>query len=522
MKRFAIAFPLAAALLCACSKSGTDPEVNMVDDDLPHGMIVLGEQLEDPYSVRNITKALVSLYPSMAGSARVDPTHLYVRFKPGGQEDFSTLENLGLELLDHPVDFSVVKEGDYYHDPEIPEGEVTWQYTVVPPGFEFPEGIPFEVLDECHISEGKPAVRSSDGIDWEAVERESFRLTGNACLYPETRGSSQSSSKPKGRICIVDPLKGSTEGVAGVTVSCNVFVKFCHAYTDEDGYYQMGTAFAGKPRYRILFRNRKGFAIGRNLLYVPASFSTLGKHGPEGCSMTVTQKSDRALFRRCAVNNAAWEYYERCKSDSGNICQPPSGLQIWTLDLLRCSSAVMLKQGSDLDDLFKTLLGDYAPLVNLYLPDITLGLSDKESYAAIYAATVHELAHSSHYVQVGKDWWRHLQKFIIKSFVTSGFVTYGAGTEEDHGYCEVAEMWAYYMESALVGDRYPGYRTDYGSSFWFYPQVFDYLNDRGLNRYSIFNALVPSVTDRSSLLNKLVLLYPEAGSMIRMAFNRYK
>ena len=514
--------PLFAALLSSCGKDGPDPGTENEYESVPHGMIVLGERLEDPYSIKNMSRALASLYPTKASSVQVEPTHLYVRFLPSDMDGFELLENSGVELLDHPVDFSIVKEGDWYHDPEIPEDEVTWQYAVVPPDFKFPSDIPYELLHECHIPGQDAGTRAPDGIDWDAVERESFRLTGNSELYPETRASS-SDGRPRGRISILDRrCSDKAIGVAGVTVSCNVFVKFCHAYTDADGNYAMDKSFSANPRYRILFRNRKGFAIGRNLIYVPASFSTLGKHGPGGCSICIDSRSDRALFRRCVVNNAAWDYYNQCKSDSGKIPQPPSGLQIWILDFLKCSSAVMLKQGSALDGLFKQLIGEYAPLANIVFPDITLGLDGLEDYASIYAAAIHELAHSSHYVQVGKDWWTKLEKYVIASFVSSGFVTYGAGTEADHGYCEVAEMWAYYMEGALFNERYPGAGHYPGTSFWFYPQVFRYLDDRGLNRYKLFNALLPSVTDRKSLQNQLLLLYPEAASMIRLAFNRYR
>lgn len=523
MKRLAYVLPLLAALLQGCSKNGPDAPDVVDESSLAHGMIVLGEQLEDPYSVRNIKKALASLYPTKAGSVDVSATHLYVRFLPRDAADFDVLDSLGVELLDHPVDYRVVQEGDWYHDPDIPEGEITWQYSVVPPGFEFPEDIPHELLDECHIAEQPLATRGTGDIDWEAVERESFRLTGNSDLYPETRGGSKTAAKPKGRITIVDPLYSSEPiGVAGVCVSCNVFVKFCRAFTDADGNYQMKESYSADPRYRLIFNNKRGFAIGRNMLYVPASFSTLGKHGPEGCSVQVTSRSDRALFSRCVVNNAGWDWIGQCKSESGKIAAPPSGLQIWLLDFLECSSTVMLKQGSPVDELFKTLIGEYSPLLNFFVPDITLGIKGLNDYASIYSTAIHELSHASHYAQVGKDWWGKFEKYILISYVTSGFVTYGAGTEDGHGYCEVAEMWAYFAEGSVYNERYPGWEYYPGTSWWFKPQIFRYLDDRGLNRYKLFAALLPSVTDKTSLQNQLLLLYPEAASMIRLAFNRYK
>ena len=89
--------------------------------------------------------------------------------------------------------------------------------------FVFPDGISYEILDECFLPEN--ASTKVDWVDWEAVERESFILTGNGdMLEPSTKASG--GAVPEGRITIVDEALGTDEtGVKGVTVSCNVFVK---------------------------------------------------------------------------------------------------------------------------------------------------------------------------------------------------------------------------------------------------------------------------------------------------------
>lgn len=519
MRRFAIYLILIAA--CACSAQNHEILPPLPEEQISHGMIVLGEKLEDPYSVDNMSKALASLYPTKAVS--VSTTHFYVRFLPSDQGQYELLEELGVEMLDHPVDFSILKEGDYYHDPDIPEGDITWQYAVVPPDFPFPSGIEYEILDRCHIAEQPLATRSPDGIDWEAVERESFRLTGNAGMLLAAKGDDVSSS-PEGHIRIIDDFKSKEAfGVAGVKVSCNVFVKFAHAYTDEDGHYKIEKAFNSEPRYRIVFKNKKGFGIGLNLIFFPASVSTLGKQSPSGCSITVNKRSDRALFRRCVVNNAGWDYYNICHSDAGMLSLPPSNLRIWLFDLLSCSSAIMLQQGVLLDgSIIEDYLGKYYSLVKFFLPDITLGLQYCEDYPSIYAASIHELAHTSHYMQVGNDYWNKLAEYVIKSFITSGFITYGVGTEKDHGYCEVAEMWAYYMQTRLFRERYSGSGAAFGTTFWFFPQIFNYMDERGLTCYKTFNALTPDVHDKEALRMKLLRLYPDAKTLINLAFSSYK
>lgn len=524
MKRL-IALMLMTSLMGACFKDGAFDSVVEVPLDaegveIAHGMIELGEKLEDPYTVENMTKALASLYPTKAGEYEIAATDLYVRFLPETQEQYDILEACCPDMLDHPVDFKIIKEGDYYHDPELGDDELTWQYAVIEKDFVFPVGIKYEILDECYIAEHDVATRAGDSIDWIEVERESFRLTGNEdMLAPETKGAAY----PSGRITVLDELYDSEPiGVAGVTVSCNVFVKFAHAYTDEEGYYEMTKTFTNNPRYRLLYKNVKGFGIGFNLILIPASFSTLGTNSPDGVSCTIDKNSNRALFCRSVVNNAAFDYYNRCEEGGESMRTPPDNLRIWLFQLLDASSAVMLQQGAVIDDsIISDFLGEYSSLVKMFLPDITLGLRDAEDYSSIYGLATHEIAHTSHYMEVGNDYWNVLIKYILVSYVTSGWVVYGVGDEEDHGYCEVAEMWAYYMQTKVYRERYPDDARSFGTSYWFSPQIFTYLDERGINKFKLYKALTVDVHDRETLQAKLLSMYPECKTVINQAFERY-
>ena len=517
---------LPALLAASCVGRGLDVPGGEVDAEgmrIQHGMIVLGEQLEDPYSVENMTKALAAVYPTKADRVVLPATHLYVRFLPESDAQFRTLEQMGLQLLDHPMDYQILREGDYYHDPEVDEDRITWQYAVVEKDFVFPAGIRHELLDECYIPGEQPASKS-DGVDWAAVEREAFRLTGNADLLPEagSKAAAGTSGTPRGRITIVDSVRGVPEGVKGVRVSCNCFVKFASAFTDENGNYEMDKSFTSNPRYRLVFKNTAGFSIGFNLLLVPASVSTLGKHEVEGLDYEVTEESDRLLFLRCAVNNAGYDYYRWCKADTPQVKTPPANLCIWIFSGLRASSTVMMHQGVLVDGSKLTeWLGEYASLIKIFLPDLTLGLKDSPRYAEVYAETIHELAHASHFMLAGKDYWDKYARFILTSYVTSGFVTYGVGTEEDHGLCEVGEMWAYYLQTSLYRERYGDTGRTFGLSYWFHPQILLQLEDRGLTARKIFQVLDDDVVDRDQFKKKLTSFYPEFKMDINQAFSRY-
>ena len=516
-----------ALLLCSCDRGLVHDGADVLyKDDLPveHGMMALGDKLEDPYTVENMTRAYQSLYPT---KARTDifTSDLYVRFLPFTQAQYDCLESLGLELLDHPVDYSIVREGDWYHDPEVPEGDITWQYAVVPADFRFPTGIIHEILDECYIAEHVPT-RASD-VDWAAVERESFRLTGNsAMLQPASRGST---ACPSGRITIIDDrLDGGTQvPVPGVKVAVNSFVKVSTAYTDEDGRYNITRNYSGKVRYRLVFKNKRGFGIGLNLVLIPGSVSTLGTGTAEGKSVVVSSVSDRKLWTRCIANNAAYDYYAWCDDEDSGVLTPSKSLRIWMLDILPDSCAPMARQGTLLgipaiEELLDVKLGECASLLNVFFPDIIIGTKEAQGYAQVYSVVWHELAHASHYEKVGKEYWIKYILFILSSFVSSGGTTYGNGTERDAGLCAVGEMWAYYMQTLLVNSRYGITSYTAGTGYWFYPQILLYMSERGMRPGHFFRAMDADVESAEDLRSKLLDLYPEYKTVIRQAFERYE
>ena len=519
-------------VLSACgSEDLPEQPLRLPEGEVYHGMIELGEKLDDPYTVENMRTALTKVYPTKASRIDIQPTDLYVRFLPKDDAQLQMLEKTGIYLLDHPMDYRIVREGDYYQDPEVGDERITWQYSLVPRDFHFPPGIEYEVLDQCYLSENDPATRSAGfDIDWALVEEEAYRLTGNEDLWiPPTKAGAQA---PSGRITIEDPdcNGGKPFGLAGVMVACNIFVKIATCHTDRDGYYQMDTQFSGDPRYRLVFKNTEGFCIGFNWIVVPASVCTLGKGGPEGIDFNITQDSDDNLFRRSVINNAAYDYYTRCNETDLDIALPPGDLRVWVFPDVDSSSACMLHHGAFpqfnlIQKLMEQYLGEYMAavtfLVRLFAPDITIGTKNRKTYADLYDATVHELAHASHYSLAGNDFWDPYIRYILETFIAEKGQAYGTGGREGAGYCEVGEMWAYFMEASLYKDRYNVPMPTFGTSYWFRPEIFSYLYERGMSRSEIFRALKPNVCSTDDLRDELIDMYPERETLIEQTFTQY-
>ena len=512
---------LMAFMVMACSKEG--PSVGLEPDYVPEnqdGEMVLGERLENPYKIENISKAINQLYPTKAGEFEVKATDLYVRFLPSSQTDYDILTELGLRLFDHPLDYEVEVEGDWYHDPAIPQGQITWQYAVVPVDFEFPD-VRYEVIDECYIVENDVTAKSYPMLDWGEVERQAYVLTGNEnMLAPQSKAYDP--VRPKGRITITDKHYngGKSVGVAGVNVTCQSFVKTDDTYTDQNGYYEMSKKFSTELNYSIVFKNKADFSIGLNLVLVPASVSNLGKATPSGLSTTINKDSGNVLFKRCAVNNAVYDYIQRCGRNKWYLTTPPTGLRIWILHNLKYSGALMMHQGAVLDNsLFKTFLGEYVGLIKVFLPDLAIGLKDSEDYRDIYATASHEVAHSSHFEEVGTDYWNKYLRYRIKALVSSK--KYGDGKGADAGYCAVAEMWAYYMQSVMYKERYGGSLPTYGNGYWFKPEILRYLHNNGFTCNEIFSAFEKDAYSKDTLEKGLITRFSSRRSKIIQAFDKY-
>ncbi|HKJ40682.1 MAG TPA: hypothetical protein VKA27_01265, partial [Sunxiuqinia sp.] len=156
------------------------------DDEVvfAEGQMVLGEQLENPYSVENMQKALENVEAQLKSAIKVEPTHYYVRFRPKSEQELGLITgDTTLYVYDYPLDVEIKRGGTHYHDPSIPANEITWQYTVVPVDYVFPD-VQYQKLAELFLPEQGSEFQelksaSLDHFDWLKLETEALRITGN-------------------------------------------------------------------------------------------------------------------------------------------------------------------------------------------------------------------------------------------------------------------------------------------------------------------------------------------------------
>ena len=462
----------------------------------------------------------------------LEATDLYVKFMPKDSVELHTLRyECNLELFDYPLDIELA-EGEVYVNYNLPESDLIWVYTTVEPDFIFPTGISYEVLEECYIPEDGETIGSPTRFGEVNVEDAAFALMG---YDDEGLVDTRANVTPQGTITVFDDDNGFNVPVKGVKIRCHRIVKWATAYTNENGSYTMSKSFRFKPHYAIVFDNVKDFDIWGDWGPIDIANYNLGWHSNAGRSFNI--ESNNVAWEWAVVNNSVYEYYQMC--DQTGICKPPSDLKIWVWKNFIGSSAPMLRRiehfighngNSDSLSFFINIMGGYGTYASLIvhylgfmLPDVTIGCLDWSSnrmkYEQLYDTVNHELAHSSHFRQVGSEFWALYISYIM---------TYGAYGGNDNGnnaqLCAIGEMWGNFMGYTQANEKFDDYPCfgDDPIDGWIYPQLFMKIYNEGiLSKKEIFDCLTLEVDTYNDLVSKLYSLYPDRAVDIENIFNNY-
>lgn len=259
-------------MFTACQQEEFAPETKIdeiANEFVPEGdPMVLGKQLENPYSVKNMKKALNNLKSNgrVTENVTIETTHLYIRFLPKDTLEVSLLESdTTLELFDYPLDFEIEQIGNWYHDPTVPDDLPTWQYTVVTPDFTYPN-IKYEVLANLFLmdDEEEQSGRISSSL-WNNLETEALKITGN--LDPSELENNTSARRrkwnPSGRIMVED-RRGWDRGDVPLRyckVRAQRWFKWATANTSvTNGSFRISTQFKREVNYSLKFET-PGFKV---------------------------------------------------------------------------------------------------------------------------------------------------------------------------------------------------------------------------------------------------------------------
>ncbi len=518
-------------IIVSCNENPIDDDFNfknqsnIVEDKI---MTILGEQYPNPYSVSNIQNAYQYLKNNgeNIGNLNITATDLYVRFLPQDTAQYNLLNNdTSLILFDYPLDYEIEKFGDYYHDPNIEEGNYTWLYTTVPINYQFNPSIEYEILDSCYIAQDDNENTITDN---DKLEQTSFTLLGLDSIFINhnelnTKGWF-SGKKPEGKFKFYDTKKNEYIPIKGVVVVCHNIVKCGKAILDEDGYYKMNKKFHTNVFYNIKWYNcHKLYSIHYPIIL---SNSFLGVYSKNGFDLNLSETNN--CWKLANINNSAYEYYNFCSDNE--IFTPPLFLKIWMTNTTNKGCAPMLPRithpigrdsNCELADFFINIIyGLPATLfinhniIELIAPDVIIGGKNRTSSKAFYAQTVHELSHASHFSQVGSAYWAKYISYIM---------TYGAyGNDnkgENAGICGVGEMWGYALEDLLTNDKYGMVDIHKGADWIRADILHNLMKEDIVSPKDVFDCLTPLVITQNKLKEALQAKSPNNYNIIETRFD---
>lgn len=508
--------------------------------------VIIGKKLENPYSLSNMKKACDDLFPATKGEVPlsetlIEPNYLYVRFLPADSTDVNELIDCQYELYNYPLDYEILGDPSDYYDSSIEEGRITWQYTAVPINSELPP-VHHEVIDLCYIPDGE---NTQNAQLISTIEDRAFDLvedingtepsgSGNA-----SSSSSSSNSRFNGTVRVKDTSLGY-QGIKGVKVRARVFLKIRTAFTDEMGHYSILNDFKSSPRFELRFENQYGFQEGYSLgcLVLPATYDM-----KKSKNVDIEQAKSHKWWSLATINNAAYDWFKYCEIN--NITKPANNIRIWALTIFEGASTIMLQHGlfnyttvsqvisflalKSMDP--TAIISDLAlkALLQIIGPDITLcGIESLTSSTDIYESICHELAHATHFQQLGSSdigrclWWSNVFDYELAHLTSP---SYGDVSYIGSGPCGVTEMWAYTMGYYMRNTTYSFTSTTFprsGQAYWFKPDaLWDLIIANDITCKQAADCLVPAVTSVDAFVNKLVENNPSKQTIIENTYAKY-
>ncbi len=369
-------------------------------------------------------KAWNNVQPRLAAEGKISagrkitlqPSHIYIRFLPKDSIEFEMLEKTeGIELYDYPFDYEIEDLGQYYHDPTIPVGQPTWQYTVLEVGFQIPRTVKYEILEKLFLPEASGVsvnLFPSDENPCEIPQRlvnEAMIITDNADEVvpisencgggsPGTGGGTSCVGCPRGQILVENPDFGNItrvengedveyDGVPNVKARARRWFNIKTAQTNDEGIFVINHNFGKAVNLSIKYTN-----VHAMVKPVAIGFGPALLNGPKQKGFwEYRSKQGSGSYLWGAIMRGVDDYHN-IYAPQFNIGTPPNDIKFKACANNECGLTTMLHQTAT----FKGLFGRWL------FSDIRVGSKDTP-YRRLYEVTIHELGHAAHWKLAG-DW----------------------------------------------------------------------------------------------------------------------
>ena len=528
--------------------------------------MILGEKLENPFSVKNMQKALNSLIEETdelenAGVSKrnaeileISPTDWYICFKVDSTQFHTLISDTTLALSQVPLDREIIQHGDYLE--EFQKSEIKTLYTTVKPGYTNPNGIDFEILEELFIPENSELYSEDSEVEKRSLSsdyfgddfvslllKKSFTITGNERFLASTSQvekrqliqGKKTSYYPEGKISF-QTTKGY-EPVKGVKIVMWRWFTRINAVTDKNGYFISTTKLN-----KILIGNNVQYYMnmtGQNenqkwhldanlfgVLCFWVNEYNLGSGSPDYVEFKID--ASHKAWRQCLANNAIYDYVTYVRSEG--LTLPPNNLRIAVGDNgVACSAPLFNKyfnaEFEVLLNLAETIinyhispkvlyLSELIPPLTLLNPDIMVNCTnDYKMYYSVYSSIWHELSHGAHLQAMinnkGKDFATKYWTTVVHQEAFNSLKdmknTYGQKGDDNWEYIALAEGWACYRQK-LMCSKHINYNhkiPTYSLLITNYSNMYFQLKNIGISDKQLENSLSVSNSINSFKINLL-------------------
>lgn len=369
--------------------------------------IGLGAKLENPYSLKNMQRAydLLDQKTKSDDSFKLSATHLYLKFKPANEEELTKIkQDTSIVWYSYPMDHEEIPDSENYHDPAIPDSLPTYQYASINIDkwsvVSFKD-IEHEILEELFIpDEDKIGMETrsggytgSNGLSDDVVDKlvtTAFIITHNEVELNQTK--SRGKWRPQGVITYEDEHLGKI-GMEGVRVDVKRWFTTHTGFVDANGYYSCDGRFKGSAKYNFKME-RYNFRI--NGAGVREHYSSNTRKG--NFDYHFSRKVNESEYFIATIFRAAFHYYYK---DIQGLRRPPMN-STWKQQL-------KIKARNSSDELINGNFSSYRRFLGLgnHIHIFNQLLIPDRTTINIYATTIHELAHASHWAMSDKEGCKH-------------------------------------------------------------------------------------------------------------------
>lgn len=423
-------------------------------------MLVLGDEIPIFSSIKNMNAAYNSLkskdndYPDY----KIKTTHLYLRFLPKDENELDILREDSTRIwYEYPMHFKIAKKGSYYHDPNLPDNQITWQYVVLSIENEIPD-IKHEIIAELCINKEKEMKNNNQNCEFfDCLLNEAKRLSDHK--DKNNLKSTNASWIPSGN------LKVDGKPIEGIEVRAKNGLHVETGYTDYKGDFTVGGTFTSDVEYSVNWE-RYQFSI---------------RAGYDGKQAIFVAPSETYDEWKVTLNSSGWDrYYARIfrgahhyyyKNISG-LNRPPQN-SFWE-SKIKINACNGTNDGGTFNS--NTITG------KIYIYELSTNLS-----CDVFGTVIHELTHGAHWdynkslfhndipIEMKEKWAVGIQWYITRYFEDASYLPNYHGVYTDLVQ-DLNDMYYGYsvleIQTGLLGQTtWQGWRNSLKSYYPTHPRI---------------------------------------------------